>query len=536
MPALAPEAPIGTPQDLSWLRRGWWVVVLAVFVGAVAGLLLATVAPKSYEAKTAVLVLPTIAADGSTIVRNGEVNMDNEIQIVRSQPVAEEARALLRVATPTDELVKQISVVVPANTYILQITAEADTAEGALTLSHAFAEGYLSARGSSVQADVDAQIKELGEQKKALTAQLLTANKDAGSDNVTTAAVGESNRQILVPQISQLNQRLASLSGAAVDPGTIINDARLPDSPTSPVPLLYAASGAALGFLVGLMIAYAIGGRRRRVRSASDLAGPSGRAFALEVSGPVAEVGLLPTGRGGEVFDRLRLALISSVPAERPAVLVCPATKSAGASLVTVNLASSLARIGHRVLILCADPLSETPSVLGVKNDGGLADCLREGLELAERVQISTFSARVAVVAPGRDLAEAVSVNSAERLAVLLLKLRQDTSLVRPGDFVLVETPDTTQGVDAQELARVVDCCVVVAENGRATVRDVERTESDLASVSGTVAAHVVVPALPLPVTSEGSPLDVRLKGSGDLGNGRPDTASVTLGTDGRRS
>ncbi len=243
---------------------------------------------------------------------------------------------------------------------------------------------------------------------------------------------------------------------------------------------------------------------------------------------------MLPVGRAGDVFDRLRLALTTAVPAERPAVLVCPATRSRGASLITVNLASALARSGHRVLVLCADSQSDTPTVLGVRADAGLADCLRDSLELSERVQVSSFSQHVAVVAPGRDLDQVLAATSAERLAVLLLKLRQDTTLVRPGDFVLVEAPDTTHGVDAQELARVVDCCVVVAENGRATVRDVERTENDLRGVGASVAAHVVVPSLPeRAVTRDLRPLDDRLSsGPGHAAAPKNATPSVPAGTD----
>ncbi len=77
-------SPAGAPPDLAWLRRGWWVVVVCMVVGAVGGLLLASVQTKTYESKTTVLVTPTSVFDGTATPRINDVNMDNEIQIVRS--------------------------------------------------------------------------------------------------------------------------------------------------------------------------------------------------------------------------------------------------------------------------------------------------------------------------------------------------------------------------------------------------------------------------------------------------------------------
>ena len=89
----------------------------------------------------------------------GTINLDTEAQLVRLRRGRGSAAALLRAADRPDELARDVSVEVPANTTVLVITYERGRpARRAQAGSHAFAEAYLRNREETAQADLDAQI------------------------------------------------------------------------------------------------------------------------------------------------------------------------------------------------------------------------------------------------------------------------------------------------------------------------------------------------------------------------------------------
>ncbi|HEU5110205.1 MAG TPA: Wzz/FepE/Etk N-terminal domain-containing protein, partial [Micromonosporaceae bacterium] len=130
---------------LRWLRRRWWILLLAAFIGAGCGLLLTQVQPRSYIAKTSIVVRQ-VGADANP---NAKVNLDTEAQVGRSLVVAERARGLMATGVPADELVKYVVITVPPNSQVLDIAFEAGTPREAQSGSHAFAQAYLDLRAAT---------------------------------------------------------------------------------------------------------------------------------------------------------------------------------------------------------------------------------------------------------------------------------------------------------------------------------------------------------------------------------------------------
>jgi uncharacterized protein involved in exopolysaccharide biosynthesis len=118
---------------LGVLRRRWWVVLVLACVGILAAGAYIAKAPKAYTATATVNVTPTgvsqtqggAVAGGRT---SGVVNLDTEAQIVKSSSVAAiAARALHTPLTPT-ALLQNVSVAVPANSSVLQVSCVAKSA------------------------------------------------------------------------------------------------------------------------------------------------------------------------------------------------------------------------------------------------------------------------------------------------------------------------------------------------------------------------------------------------------------------------
>src|SRR5690242_16494633 len=132
------------------LRRRWWIIVVAACLGLVGAFAYVTVAPKSYTATASVNVNPT-AADQSNAVAgsrtNGAtVNLDTQAQVVTSTAVATLAGKTMNSPLTPYKLSQQVSVTVPPNSSILNITCKASTPGDAATCANDFAKAYLQNR------------------------------------------------------------------------------------------------------------------------------------------------------------------------------------------------------------------------------------------------------------------------------------------------------------------------------------------------------------------------------------------------------
>jgi uncharacterized protein involved in exopolysaccharide biosynthesis len=259
------------PDYGSRLRRHWWMVALGALLGLGLALVLTSVQQQVYTSETLVLVEPAgvqqaaLAAAG----RDAVVNLDNEVQIVRSAAVASAAKDLLRSPVEPAELSDNLSVTVPPNTQVMSMVYEAATPLGAQQGSHAFAQAYLEVRADAATAEIDAQARSLERQIDDITGELQEVSGTVASlpTNSPTRAFAEAQQQVLTGQLTGLNAKLSPLVTAQVDPGSIIDDAMLPTAPARPVLPLNLASGLLLGLLLGVAAALLTrrgGGQNRR--------------------------------------------------------------------------------------------------------------------------------------------------------------------------------------------------------------------------------------------------------------------------------
>lgn len=259
------------PDYGSRLRRHWWMVALGALLGLGLALVLTSVQQQVYTSETLVLVEPAgvqqaaLAAAG----RDTVVNLDNEVQIVRSAAVASAAKDLLRSPAEPAELSDNLSVTVPPNTQVMSMVYEAATPLGAQQGSHAFAQAYLEVRADAATAEIDAQARSLERQIDDITGELQEVSGTVASlpTNSPTRAFAEAQQQVLTGQLTGLNAKLSPLVTAQVDPGSIIDDAMLPTAPARPVLPLNLASGLLLGLLLGVAAALLTrrgGGQNRR--------------------------------------------------------------------------------------------------------------------------------------------------------------------------------------------------------------------------------------------------------------------------------
>ncbi|WP_433374706.1 Wzz/FepE/Etk N-terminal domain-containing protein [Actinoplanes sp. CA-142083] len=461
--------PADVSHYLGIFRRHWWIALAATAAGLGAGAALTSALPKVYESSTAVLVQSldqdTNAQGGRT---KGTVNLDTEAQLVGSGAVATKAAALLRSPRSPIDLARDVSVEVPANTTVLMITFKAGSPQEAQSGSHAFAEAYLRNREETAQSGLDQQIKTLTAKIKQLTTTLTGINGRLaravkGSPDEGNLLSLRSNSQ---NQLNGLTGRLNELTTTTVGAGSIISDARLPETPTSPNPMVNVATGGMIGLLLGVALAFVRERFDRRLRSAADVR-DRGRVNVLaaldERTTPHFDDVLQPYGAGGRVFNRLRNEILATLNPSDQVIVVTGTSRGSAATLVAANLAAALARTGSDVVLIGAHlpdsvvdaaPLAR---MLGVAAVPGLSDLLAGRVGLARALQRTPRIPSLRVITTG-GAATAAGLMQSQRLKDTLETLR------RQGGYVVIEAPSTSSSADAQGLASLADAALLAVE------------------------------------------------------------------------
>jgi Mrp family chromosome partitioning ATPase/ElaB/YqjD/DUF883 family membrane-anchored ribosome-binding protein len=499
---MEPTRPVSDVSHyLGLFRRHWWVALLATGAGLAGGAAVSNALPKVYESTTSVLVQAVdqdVNAQGGRT--KGTINLDTEAQLVGSGAVAVKAQQLLRSPDSPLELARNVSVEVPANTTVLVIRYSAGDPKAAQAGSHAFAEAYLRNREETARSGLDQQIKTLSLKVKQLTASLTTINK-----RLTAAQPGSSERSNLESirnnsqnQLNSLTGRLNELTTTTVGAGSIISDARLPDTPTSPNPLLNMATGAMAGLLLGLALAFARERLDRRVRSAADVrdrARINVLAALDERTTPHFDDVLQPYGPGGRVFNRLRNEVLASLTPGDRVIVVTGASRGSATTLVAANLAAALARTGSDVVLIGAHlpdsvvdaaPLAR---MLGVAPMPGLSDLLAGRIGMVKAMQRTPRIPSLRVITTG-GTATAAGLMQSQRLRDTLEALR------RQAGYVVIEAPSTSSSADAQSLASLADAAILAVELRRARRPALLDAAEQLRRVGTPLLGAVVLPRL----------------------------------------
>ncbi|MFG2106380.1 Wzz/FepE/Etk N-terminal domain-containing protein [Micromonospora chersina] len=483
---------------LGWLRRRWWILVLAAVLGLAGGLAVSQLQHARYTSGTSLLVRPLSA--GAESNPNAKVNLDTEAQVVRSLVVAERAKGLMKVDTGADQLVKSVTVTVPPNSQILQVAYEADSPAQAQAGSHAFAQAYLDLRKATAQKTLENETTALKQQITDVNKQLsaVAGRIAAAPANSPERERAEADRNVLTNQLTSLNNRLSPLLSAENDPGEIISDARLPESPSSPNRTLNLASGMGAGLLLGIVLALVLDRLDTRIRRGRDIADRVGLPLLLELPTRAPSLTVLPaTHKISRELGRLRNVLLSAVPEPAQAgrgrqLLLCDGSAGTAAGFVAANLAAAYARTGQQVALITTKPDSALSAITGVA-DGrhSLASVLRRDVPALKALAPLPGLGQLRVLVPG-DLDAEVELPVSGLLEIL-------RELSARFDHVIIETAQPTLAVEAQALGRHVDAVIVVAESGRTRSGEITAALQQFEQVNAPVIGAVLAPRLPAP-------------------------------------
>jgi capsular polysaccharide biosynthesis protein len=490
-------------------RRRWRIVLAATCLGALAAIAFLVVGPKTYSASASVYVIPTAADQGqggqvANSRTSGAVNMDSQAQLVQSGTVAAAAARRLHSPLSPWALGQQVSVRVPANSAVLQIGCNASSGTGAAACANAFAAAYLQVRRAAAVSmtaaalhTVQGQIKTLESQSGKLTSQIgaLPANSAQRSNARAQLASVTSQLHTLSAQEARLTAQGANSSG-----GSVISSPGPPRNPSSPKKLLVLASGLVAGLIIGLICAFWWDRRGRRIYASSAIERDLGLPVLLSLYPRQASLrpSLVPTAStAGREFAELARNVAPASGPESHLLIVVGASPGNGAGMVAANLAAMIAKAGSETVLVCPDPRSVTPRLLGLSEGRGLAEVLAGDATIGDVAQAADGNPRLRVLTCGTAPA-ALYETQHDAALDLVGQLRAQAR------YVVIEAQAKGRGADSFALAEFADAAIVVielAKTGQAEAADCVRRLDRLRT---TIIGAAMLPATGRKVSATG--------------------------------
>jgi capsular polysaccharide biosynthesis protein/Mrp family chromosome partitioning ATPase len=481
------------------LRRRWWIVVLAAFSGLAAAAAYTVLTPVTYTSSAAVYVRP-LSTDASQASNKstGGVDLDTEAQVIQSSSVAGVAKQMMNSPLPVNSLISRVSVTVPANSQVLQISCTGRTAGASAQCANAFAAAYLQNRSATAASIIQTQLSALQQKENTLQQKITTLTL-----KIKAISRGSSQRITLNTELSSEENQLSLLSGhtanlvaqsANVSGGRIITNAVAPRRPSNPRPSLYLPSGLAAGLLLGLVIAFWRDRSDKRVRGARDVETAGHLPVLLDLSRGTGRRRLAlaePRSRTGQAFAELGHSLVATLGQGNHVVLVAGASPGHGGSLAAANLAAALARTGSEAILVCADLRgSSTPALFGLSAGPGLAQVVIDRATVAEVERHPAEVPQLRVITPGVDGHLANYHLQRDVTEQLVSRLRARAR------YVIFEAPPTADGADAYALAQLVDAAIVVVEVPHSRRDEVLAGVRRLDRMGAAVLGAVLLPSL----------------------------------------
>lgn len=270
----------------------------------------------------------------------------------------------------------------------------------------------------------------------------------------------------------------------------VVIPATLPDRAAWPRPMVALVVGVVFGGLLGVALAVAFDYLGARVERSPDIEEKLGLTVigqipALQGLGPHPNAFTMADGLMAEHFRHLRTAILYSMDGQKlDSLVVTSSEPRQGKTVVSVNLAMSVARTGKRVILADADMRMPTMHrFFGVENGLGLSDFLHGSLALDDLLVESGFDSLVLVTAGQRPEEPSELLGSA-RLTDFLRQARQSA------DLVIIDSPPAVTVTDSVILAARADGVLLVVER-RQRIESVRRAINSLARVGARIVGVV---------------------------------------------
>lgn len=421
------------------VRKGWWIVVLCVVLGALAAAVIVIRATPIYAAKLTFYVGATTTGTTATSPEATDLFLQNRAvsyaNLASSDRLADMVVATADLKMNSSAVASRISGAAKLNTVLFVVTVQDSNPARALAIASAVGKDF-----PTMVADLD-------------------KNASAGT-----------------------SPGLHVVSGPAVGA-----------SPISPRKALDLAAGIAAGLIAGLLLAVVRELLDTAVRTPEQLSELTGRPILGQVTFDSAARSsplFLDEQHGvrrSEEFRHLRTNLSFLDVAEPVRVLVVTSSLEVeGKSTTAANLAVVAAETEARVLLIEAD--LRRPSVssyLGLEHSSGLTNVLVGQVDVDDVLQ-RWGGDRLSVLSSGPVPPNPSELLGSSRMAALLARLREQF------DMIIIDTPPLLPVTDAAVISRYADGVLLVVRHGKTKRNQVQQSMRDLDTVDARLLGSVL--------------------------------------------
>ncbi len=466
------------PLFFDAVRRHLMLVLAFAIVGVSMGWFAGTGQGATWTSTARVLINPAVGnpfAPAPSTVRQDELtSLETEAQVAGSEEVLVPVAAANPPLT-VGALRRGLAITVPPNTQILEMSFTAGDARTAQRVADSLASTYLGNRDLRARSVNDDRIARVEVETEGVVDELRAASAAAQQGSAAQRLFQSELASALRNQLVSLRAQRSYLENSEAPAGSVISPASAAVSSGGLTHLLLPALGALVGLMLGCVLALVRERVAGRVRGPSDV-----QAAGLPVlvaartnrrwwtfRSPVDEPGVV-------IARRLRAEVLALAPV--PAVVaVGPATSGQPGPAVAETLAASLARAGHRAVLV-----SES-----VQSDGhGLADVLFGGGERVSGMLRPSADPLLRVLPWG------LTDQNRERLSRETLRGAL-APLLDAGYSVILECSDVTS-VEGEAILGAADLGIVVVTTGRTRIRSVAEIGARRETLQTNLAAAVL--------------------------------------------
>ena len=450
-----PEEQAGLERYVETLRERFWLILVTVLITTGIAILYVASAPKTYEAEADLLITPADSGNpiyGSLGLIQGSSDPVRDVEtasrLITNIDVARRVVEEQGLDVPPQSLLGSVEAKPVAQSSIVAITATGDSAAEAKARADGFAEGAVAYRTDQMHAQIDEQLPRLQAQ----------AASGATTD-------GESTAQEQIDQLQLLR--------SGPDPTMRVETLAVePTTAASPRPALSVAAGIFAGLILGIGAAFVSQVLDPRLRRESQLR----RHYSLPILGripkeprrsgddPLDPRAISPVA--AEAYRTLRSTLLANRPADRDGadvIFITGSAPSEGKTTTTINLATSIAVSGKRVIVIESD--LRRPVIgksMGVASPaGGVVSVLLENTSLEESlVQADAYGPSLKLLLAdyeGGWISELFSIPSAAEMVATARRI---------ADVVIIDSPPINEVVDALPLAQLADQVLLITRLG----------------------------------------------------------------------
>jgi len=189
-----------------------------------------------------------------------------------------------------------------------------------------------------------------------------------------------------------------------------------------------------------------------------------------------------------EAFNTLRTNLCYSTAAEKcPVFAVTSDFSGAGKSVISANIATSLAMLGKKTLLIeCDLRRPELAEVFGVEKKKGLSELLTGVIADKNEVLSTVEQENLSVIFSGRIPPNPSELLGSEKMEQLIAECKEAY------DIIIVDTPPAFEVSDVGVIAPLLTGTVMVARSNYSDVNAIESSEELINGVNGRIVGYVV--------------------------------------------